>query len=127
MISCAICNKAGKSSFLGQNAIITILSQIGCFVPANSAHIGVIDRVFCRVGAAAIKSRNFLSTSTLTILGSCDIPDRAHAIYKLGLSRNKALFLNKNLQNYIISKLTICRWTPKEMSVSLKLIQLKLL
>jgi len=49
------------------------------------------------------------------------IPDRAHAMYKFGLSRNKALFLDKNLQNYIISKLTICRWTPKEISASLKL------
>lgn len=51
----------------------------------------------------------------------CYIPDRAHAMYKVGLSRNKALFLDKNLQNYIISKLTICRWTPKEISASLKL------
>ena len=49
------------------------------------------------------------------------IPDRAHAMYKVRLSRNKALFLDKNLQNYIISKLTICRWTPREISASLKL------
>jgi IS30 family transposase len=48
------------------------------------------------------------------------IPDRAHAIYKAGLSRNKSLFLDKKLQNYVIAKLTICRWTPKEISWSLK-------
>jgi IS30 family transposase len=49
------------------------------------------------------------------------IPDRAHAMYRAGLSRNKALFLEKNLQDYVISKLTIYRWTPKEISASLKL------
>jgi transposase, IS30 family len=49
------------------------------------------------------------------------IPDRAHAMYRAGLSRNKALFLNPNLQDYVISKLTISRWTPKEISASLKL------
>lgn len=48
------------------------------------------------------------------------IPDRADAMYKAGLSRNKSLFLDKNLQDYVISKLTICRWTPKEISASLK-------
>jgi DNA mismatch repair protein MutS len=45
-------NMAGKSTFLRQNALIAILAQIGSFVPARSAHIGVIDRLFSRVGAA---------------------------------------------------------------------------
>jgi len=45
-------NMGGKSTFLRQNALIAILAQIGSFVPADSAHIGVIDRVFSRVGAA---------------------------------------------------------------------------
>ena len=45
-------NMAGKSTFLRQNALIAILAQAGSFVPAASAHIGVIDRVFSRVGAA---------------------------------------------------------------------------
>ncbi len=45
-------NMAGKSTFLRQNALIAILSQAGAFVPAESAHIGVIDRLFSRVGAA---------------------------------------------------------------------------
>jgi len=45
-------NMAGKSTFLRQNALIAILAQSGSFVPARSAHIGVIDRLFSRVGAA---------------------------------------------------------------------------
>ncbi len=45
-------NMAGKSTFLRQNALIAILAQSGAFVPAESAHIGIVDRVFSRVGAA---------------------------------------------------------------------------
>ncbi|MCU7612134.1 DNA mismatch repair protein MutS [Anaplasma capra] len=45
-------NMAGKSTFLRQNALIAILAHIGSFVPAESAHIGVIDRIFSRVGAS---------------------------------------------------------------------------
>ncbi|MDG2242484.1 MAG: DNA mismatch repair protein MutS [Rhodospirillaceae bacterium] len=45
-------NMAGKSTFLRQNALIAILAQMGSFVPAGSAHIGVVDRLFSRVGAA---------------------------------------------------------------------------
>lgn len=45
-------NMAGKSTFLRQNALIAILAQIGAYVPAESATLGIIDRVFSRVGAA---------------------------------------------------------------------------
>jgi DNA mismatch repair protein MutS len=45
-------NMAGKSTFLRQNAVIAILAQMGAFVPADSAHFGVVDRLFSRVGAA---------------------------------------------------------------------------
>ena len=45
-------NMGGKSTFLRQNAIIALMAQMGSFVPAGSAHIGVIDRLFSRVGAA---------------------------------------------------------------------------
>lgn len=45
-------NMAGKSTFLRQNALIALLAQIGSFVPARSARIGAIDRLFSRVGAA---------------------------------------------------------------------------
>ena len=45
-------NMAGKSTFLRQNALIAILAQIGSFVPAEAAHIGAVDQLFSRVGAA---------------------------------------------------------------------------
>ena len=45
-------NMAGKSTFLRQNALIALMAQSGSFVPAVSAHIGVIDRLFSRVGAS---------------------------------------------------------------------------
>ena len=45
-------NMAGKSTFLRQNALIAILAQMGSFVPAETAQIGVVDRLFSRVGAA---------------------------------------------------------------------------
>jgi DNA mismatch repair protein MutS len=45
-------NMAGKSTFLRQNALIAILAQMGAFVPAEDAHIGVVDKLFSRVGAA---------------------------------------------------------------------------
>ncbi len=45
-------NMAGKSTFLRQNALIAVLAQAGSFVPATAAHIGVVDRLFSRVGAS---------------------------------------------------------------------------
>lgn len=45
-------NMGGKSTFLRQNALIAILAQMGSFVPAGQAHIGVVDRLFSRVGAS---------------------------------------------------------------------------
>ncbi|PKP95184.1 MAG: DNA mismatch repair protein MutS [Alphaproteobacteria bacterium HGW-Alphaproteobacteria-14] len=45
-------NMGGKSTFLRQNALIVLLAQAGCFVPATAARIGLVDRLFSRVGAA---------------------------------------------------------------------------
>lgn len=45
-------NMAGKSTFLRQNALITVLAQIGCYVPASYAELGLVDALFSRVGSA---------------------------------------------------------------------------
>ncbi|KAK3329647.1 muts domain V-domain-containing protein [Apodospora peruviana] len=45
-------NMAGKSTFLRQNALITVLAQIGCYVPADYAELGIVDAIFSRVGSA---------------------------------------------------------------------------
>lgn len=45
-------NMAGKSTFLRQNALISILAQVGCFVPAKYAEIGIVDQIFSRIGSA---------------------------------------------------------------------------
>ena len=67
-------NMAGKSTFLRQNVLIAILAQMGSFVPAERAHIGMVDKLFSRVGAADDLARGRSTfmvemVETATILG----------------------------------------------------------
>lgn len=59
-------NMAGKSTYLRQTALIVILAQMGSFVPAKSAKIGIVDRIFTRIGAA-----DDLSTGQSTFMVEC--------------------------------------------------------
>ena len=69
-------NMAGKSTFLRQNALIAILAQMGAFVPAESAHIGIVDRLFSRVGAADDLARG-RSTFMVEMVETAAILNRA--------------------------------------------------
>ena len=69
-------NMAGKSTFLRQNALIAVLAQMGGFVPATAAHIGVVDRLFSRVGAADDLARG-RSTFMVEMVETAAILNRA--------------------------------------------------
>ncbi len=71
-------NMAGKSTFLRQNALIAILAQIGSYVPADSAHIGVVDKLFSRVGAADDLARG-RSTFMVEMVETATILNQASA------------------------------------------------
>lgn len=78
-------NMGGKSTFLRQNALIVIMAQIGCFVPAYRANLGIVDRIFTRIGASddifsdlstfmveMIETSNILSNATPRSLAIVD-------------------------------------------------------
>ncbi|KJA26143.1 hypothetical protein HYPSUDRAFT_1067724 [Hypholoma sublateritium FD-334 SS-4] len=69
-------NMAGKSTLLRQTALITILAQVGSFVPADYAHIGVVDKLFSRIGARDDLFRD-RSTFMVEMLETADILRRA--------------------------------------------------
>jgi DNA mismatch repair protein MutS len=91
-------NMAGKSTFLRQNALITLLAQMGSFVPADEAHIGCIDKLFSRVGASddlargrstfmveMVETASIINQSTIRSLVILDEIGRGTATYD-GLS-----------------------------------------
>jgi len=69
-------NMAGKSTFLRQNALISILAQTGCFVPAAYAEIGLVDKLFSRIGSAD-NVYNHQSTFMVEMLEVADILNQA--------------------------------------------------
>ena len=69
-------NMAGKSTFLRQNALITILAQIGSDVPASKAHIGIVDQIFSRVGASDDLAKGN-STFMVEMIETADILENA--------------------------------------------------
>src|SRR5262249_59942529 len=69
-------NMAGKSTFLRQNALIAIMAQMGSFVPARRATIGVVDRLFSRARAAEDIARG-RSTFMVEMVETAAIPNQA--------------------------------------------------
>lgn len=70
-------NMAGKSTFLRQNAIIAVMAQMGSYVPAKSAHIGIVNKLFSRVGASDDLAKGYSTfmvemLETATILNQAD-------------------------------------------------------
>ena len=74
---------AGKSTYMRQVALIVLMAQMGCFVPARTARIGVVDRIFTRIGASDDLASG-QSTFMVEMSGgrgdpeACDVAQPAH-------------------------------------------------
>ena len=102
---------AGKSTFLRQNAIIAIMAQMGSFVPAKSAHIGYVDKVFSRVGASDDLARG-RSTFMVEMVETASILNRA--------DRRSFVILMKSVGERL--RLTACQLLGRWWSICMKLI-----
>jgi DNA mismatch repair protein MutS len=103
-------NMAGKSTYLRQVALITLMAQIGSFVPAEAAHIGLIDRIFTRIGAQddlatgqstfmveMVETANILHHATARSLVILDEIGRGTSTYDgLAIARSVVEYLHNN-------------------------------
>ena len=102
-------NMAGKSTYLRQNALIALLAQTGSFVPATKARLGIVDRIFCRVGASdnlakgestflveMMETANILRTATQSSLVIMDEVGR-------GTSTEDGLAIARAVSEYLVS------------------------
>lgn len=104
-------NMAGKSTFLRQAALITLLAQAGSFVPADSAEIGIVDKVFCRVGSSDNLARGestFLVEMSEASYILRNATEKSLIIMDevgRGTGTNDGLSIARSICEYIISKL----------------------
>lgn len=108
-------NMGGKSTYLRQNALIIILAQIGCYVPADSANIGIVDKIFTRIGASDDISNNsstFMLEMTETSKGLNNATRRSMLIFDeigRGTSNNEGISIAFGILKYIVEELK-CRF-----------------
>lgn len=108
-------NMSGKSALLRQTALITLMAQCGCYVPAANAHIGVVDKIFTRVGASdniSLGESTFMveMTETASILNN--LSDRSLILLD-EIGRGTSTYDGISIAWAIVEYLHECRMRPK--------------